>query len=121
MTDIVLNTKTYSGLGINAGVSRYVERSGGVASSFSNLDQSITADGKILRHVTKLKFPVVATAASACSCEGEVLRTTDAILTIRVPQMATAAERKDFGLRLKDLISSPAFQASIENLVQMPG
>lgn len=122
MSNLTLNTKTYSGLGINAGVTKYQERSSGVASGFSNLDQKISFDDKkIIRNVTRLYVPVVAAAASNCTCEGDVLRTTDAILTVRIPQTATAAERLDFVKRLQAMVMTPEFAASISDLVQMPG
>lgn len=115
MSNIVLNTKTYSGSGIQNGVAAFVERSGGIAASFSQLKMSERIDTKIRGKAT-LDLPVVATEATSCSCPGTVLRVADANLQFRMDTTMTTAERTDFADRLKDLVSSAQFRAMIINL-----
>lgn len=120
MANITLNTKTYTGRGVINSLSTYVELSGGIAASFSPLTASMKMDTKS-RVLWKLEVPVVAAEATSCACPGQVLRVSDASIQIRMDLGATVAERTDFALRLKDLVASPEFQASITNLQQPVG
>lgn len=113
---ITLNTKAYGFAGIANAVSTYVERSGGIAAAFSNLSASLRFDTKV-RGVWKLDVPIVATEASSCACPGQVVKLSDVSINFRLDTKLTADERTDFALRVKDLVASPEFQASITNLV----
>lgn len=114
---ITLNTKTYSFAGIANAISTYVDRSGGIASAFSNITSSLRFDTKV-RGQWKLEVPIIVTEASSCACPGDVAKVSDLNLSYRLDKNLTLAERTDFALRVKDLVASPEFQASIINLTQ---
>lgn len=112
---IILNTKTYGFAGIANAIAQFVDRSGGIASSFSNLTSSLRFDTKV-RGQWKLEVPIIAGEAGPCACPGEVVKVSDLNLSFRLDTGLTVAERTDFALRVKDLVASPEFQASIINL-----
>jgi hypothetical protein len=120
---ITLNTKVYNGNGVIAGVSSYTERTAGVAAGFSPVTATVSVgDGTAKSRIRwKLHLPVVATEASACACPGQAIRSSDGDINVRLDPGSTTAERTDFALRLKDLVASPEFQASIINLQQPAG
>lgn len=115
-----LNTKIYNGAGLANGVARYVERSAGVASGFSNLTSSLKIDSKV-RGVIKIDLPEITTESSACACPGDILRMSGVDISIRLDPKAPAATRTDLRLRLKDLIASAQFIAWFDNLEPMTG
>lgn len=117
---ITLNTKAYNFAGLMNGIATYQDRSAGLASGFSALSARVQVTVQNSKsHVSwKLRLPVVNSESSACSCPGDVLRTSIADIVIQLGASATLAERTDFALRLKDLVASPEFQASIINLGQ---
>lgn len=118
---ITLNTKVYNSIGFNAnGQSVYSETSGGVPSSFSYLTDKVSAGtGKSDSGVKwNLSVPVVSTADSECSCAGSVLRTYYGRFDFTLPATSTAAERLDFYNRVKDLVASAQFKASITDMTQ---
>lgn len=121
MSNITLNTKTYTGAGFVNGLVSWIERSAGIASGFSPVRSSLRTDpqkdGKV-RGKWDIEMPIIATESSACSCAGDVLRVADAVISFRLDKGLTLAERTDFALRLKDLVASAQFQASITNLEQ---
>lgn len=116
---ITLNTKVYNWSQFDpSGASRYLETSGSVPSSFSNLTAKVTVTtGKTNRVKWRLAIPVVATADSACGCVGEVIRTTYIDVVADLPATSTLAERQDARLRLKDLIATAQFIASFDTFV----
>lgn len=120
MSNIVLNTKTYNGSGLAAGIASYIERSGGVPSSFSALTGSVRVDTKA-RVTWKLQVPTVATEASACACPGDVMESDDFTISIRMGMRSTDVTRADLLQRLQDLVASSQFEASITNLEQPGG
>lgn len=121
MSNIVLNTKTYSGAGFLNGLVSWIERSGGVAAAFSVVRSSLRIDpekaGKV-RIKWDLDMPIVATESSSCSCAGDVLRKGDFIITGRLDKGLTEAERTDLADRLSDLVQSAQFRAAVINLEQ---
>lgn len=124
MANITLNTKVYSGNGVRNGTASYTERTAGVPAGFSDASLEIqmgSGASARVRIYGKLNLPVIAAEASTCACPGQVLRRADANLNIRIDPTMTAAERTDFGLRLKDWVASPEFQASIASLLLPAG
>lgn len=123
MANIVLNTKTYNGSGVINGIAMYTERSAGVAGGFAPLSASVkVGNGSDKTRIHwKAGLPVVAVEATSCACPGQSLRRADADFNIRMDSAMTLAERTDFALRLKDLVASPEFQASIISLQQPAG
>lgn len=115
MSNIVLNTKTYTGTGLYNGLANWLEQSGGIAASFSRLTQSLVINSMI-RVKTKLVMPVVASESSSCSCEGDVIRTADLDASIRMSPGMTLAERTDFADRVKDYFASAQFRAAVITL-----
>ena len=117
-TALTLNTKTYSPGGMRNNAAIWVERSGGVANSFSTLTQSSKdpGAGPVGRLTSKLVIPIVATVDSTCSCTGATLRSTTINLEVLLPAGGSTAERTDAYLRLKDYIASDAFKLAMQNL-----
>lgn len=118
---ITLNTHVYTFDGFtNQAISQYSDRSGGVPSSFSLLTDKVEsgASNRDTKVRWKLKLPVVAATDSECSCAGSLLREYIADIVITVPPGSTAAERDDLHDRIKDLVVTPQFEASLVNLVQ---
>lgn len=118
---ITLNTKVYNGIGFNPnGQYVFSEKSGGTPSSFSYLTTKDTVGtGKAGSTVKwNLSLPIVATSDGDCACAGDVMRSYYTKIDITVPAGSSAAERADLYLRLKDLIASTQFKASIEDLSQ---
>lgn len=124
MSNLTLNTKTYTGAGLLNGVVSWIERSLGIASGFSavrsslRIDPESQKDGGKIRIKWDLELPVVATEDSSCSCAGEVLRKADVNITIRIDKGYTTAERTDFMERLEDLVQTTQFRASVISLEQ---
>lgn len=113
-----LNTVVYNPDGSQNGVVRWMDRSGGVSSSFSALTQVYSSNSgarKWNRFTFRLDVPVVATASDACACAGALIRDSQFQIDLRLDPNSTVAERTDIGLRLKDLVSSTAFQDAIKN------
>lgn len=120
---IVLNSKTYNFAGFDAnGVSMYKDTSGGVPGGFGHLTCRVTnpaTDKTDTKVQWRLTMPILATADSACSCEGTVLRVyrfEDG--KVSIPAGSLAAERADFATRVKDLMATPQYQSSITSLTQ---
>lgn len=116
---VVLNTKNYSPGGANGSLAHWVERSGGVGSSFSTLDEKYrdpTGKDAVTRIEFDLAFPIVATTDDACACIGTVLRNYTAHLSVWVPATSTLAERTDFLTRIQNLTASAPFVNAVENL-----
>lgn len=122
MSNIVLNTKTYTGTNsfVN-GVVSWIERAAGIAAGFSTLRSSLRMDpareGKV-RVKWDIDMPIVATEDSSCTCTGDVLRSAVADISVRLDKSLTLAERTDFANRLQDLVASAQFRASLINLEQ---
>lgn len=119
---IVLNTKTYSFRGFLApnSISSYLETSGGVPSSFSNLTCKVEDGGSKgnTKVRWKLKVPTVETASSACACPGDVLMDDYVDLVITLSPNTTAAKRTDILTRLQELVLKAEFTASVNSLTQ---
>lgn len=118
---ITLNTKAYAFAGFNANQqSVYKHTGGGLPSSFSYLTTKVnTGTGKADSTARwNLSVPHVAVDASACACPGGVLGTDYIRIETSVSPVTTAGERTDLWTRIRDLVASPEFMASIENLSQ---
>ena len=121
---ITLNAKAYSFAGFNArSMSVYKYTGGGFPSSFSYLTSKVDGEKKVngnrqTRVDWRLSVPRVATEASSCACPGTVLGTDYLSVSADVSSITTGAERTDLWTRLRDLVASPEFKASIEGLTQ---
>lgn len=119
---ITINTKPYSYSGMDSDQkSVYFNRPAGAASGWSRLLAKVTTaltKGGTSKVEWKLKVPVIADAASACSCPGETLRESTVTISIVASNTATSAELLDIALRIKDLAASTEFQSSVSSLIQ---
>lgn len=117
---LTLNTKVYSFTGLANRIATYFNRPAGPASGWSELTATCTrGDTKTLlksRARWKLSVPVVASETTAAYVVGDVLRVSDVDIIARSEAVATSAELADLYLRIKDLVASPEFKASIESL-----
>lgn len=121
MGNLTLNGKTYAASGHTSdGKTLWVERSSGVVSGFSPLTARVrTGTGQQKTRVNwVLKVPTVASAASACSCEGDVLTERYFNIEYVADAKTTAAERTDDQLRLAGLIATADFVNSVKDLIQ---
>lgn len=121
MSNLTLNTKTYSGAGFINGLVSWIERSGGIAAAFSTVVSSLRIDpeskGKV-RIKWTMDMPIVAAEATSCACPGEVVRNADVTIQVRIDKGFTTAERTDFMERLEDLVQTTQFRASVISLEQ---
>lgn len=118
---LTLNTKTYTFMSDTQGVITWLETSGGVPTGFSSATATIRSPNKAgspYRAEWRLDLPVVATADSACSCTGTVLRDEAVRVVVEIPDSGTTSERTDFALRLKDLVASSQFQTMLISLTR---
>lgn len=118
---ITLNAKAYNWAGFNANSqSVYKYTGGGLPSSFSYLTSKVNTGVGAKESVARwnLSIPHVATEASACACPGAVLGTDYVQFQVQISPVTTAAERTDLWTRIRDLVASPEFKASIEGLTQ---
>lgn len=116
---VTLNTVVYSPTGSRNGIVGWMNRSGGVAGSFSPLTQGFvenTGARKLTKLTYRISIPVVATASDQCACIGSVIRTSSAQIDFWVDPNATLAERTDLYLRVKDLAASSLLLGAVENL-----
>lgn len=117
--NVTLNSVVYVPTGIKGGILGWVNRADGTPGAFSPLTESLTPPsptGKVFNATFKVSVPIVATADTACSCAGTVLRFGEAIVTFLLPNTSTTAERTDLYLRLKDLVASSIMTDAVENL-----
>lgn len=116
---VTLNTVVYSPSGSEKGIVKWMNRSGGVAGSFSPLTQGFVSNSGA-RKLTKVTFrvdvPVVATTSDSCACVGSVIRDSSAQIDFWVDPNATAAERLDLFNRVKDLAASTLVQSAVSDL-----
>lgn len=116
---VTLNTKVYNPAGSDKGIVKWVDRSGGVGTSFSPLTQGYL-ENQTSRKLTKISFrveiPVIATTDSDCSCSGTVLRTSSAQVEFWIAPDSTLAERTDLYQRVKDLVATTLVSGAVENL-----
>lgn len=121
MSNIVLNSKTYAGIGFNQnGQSVFKESSAGIPSGFSYLTDKVnTGTGKSDTSVKwNLSVPVIATEDTDCSCAGDTLRTSYIRIEVSVGAGSSAAERTDLLARIRDLVGTTQFGGSITALDQ---
>lgn len=118
MSNIVLNTKTYTGTtGTVNGVASWVERSLGIAKLFGLVKSSLRITDKIRGRWDLIQqFPQPEGAPVCCGPDED--RMADAILSFRLHPTLTLAERTDFADRLQDLVATAQFRASIISLEQ---
>lgn len=123
VANVVLNTKTYAYSSDQAGIITWLDKSGGIPTGFQKLTAKITDSQTVdtpIRISWQLYKPVVAAVDSACTCTGEVLRTSSCRILIEESANGTSAERTDLGLSIKDLAADTQFQAMVTALTR-PG
>lgn len=117
---LTLNTVVYAPRGTSNGVSMWAKPDDtGMGGSTSVVSQSLrgpleTGDS---RARVVLRSPILATVDTACACAGQNIGTLDFDGTVKVPALATAAQRADFRKRVKDYFASTEFTDMIDNLV----
>jgi hypothetical protein len=114
---LTLNTKVYPFAGIVGGIASYVYRGLGLAALFSTASIQVRFD-TMSRVQAKLKVVNPVPEDSGCCVTDPVAGFSEADIKIRISPNATAAERTDFALRLKDFVGTTEFQSAITNLEQ---
>ncbi len=123
IANLTLNTVTYTYASDVAGVITWLATAGGIPTGFSPVTLALRNPAKFgspYRLDLRMALPVVATADSACSCTGAVLRSENVRIIAEIPDSGTTAERTDFGLRVKDLVANAQVQAALASLTR-PG
>lgn len=123
---LTLNTKVYNYRNTANNVTTYAEDSGQFVGGFS-LVTAQTALGVPKRGnrpaqrsktIWKLSLPVLADDDTACACAGDVLGSVDFFVEIRSDVVIPKTMLTDGRLRLKDLIATNEFIASVDNHTQ---
>lgn len=122
MSNLVLNTLTYVGDGIANGISRFTERSLGIAKYFKAVTGSVgqATSGRISVKF-KLVYPYPDAVPESCPCDGE-LPFTDTIVNLdfRFDGRTDTAYRTAVYLAVKDLVATTQFQSGVKDLVLVP-
>lgn len=118
-TALTLNAVVYGPRGTQNGVTSWV-KSGDtpMGGSTSNVSQSLRgplSDGEHRVRVV-LRSPITATVDSPCACAGTPLGLLEFDGVMKLPSMATPAQRQDFRKRIKDYFASAEFTALLDNL-----
>lgn len=116
--NVTLNSVVYTPGGTNNGVAKWTNRSGGFGTSFSNILEKFVTPAKspVVRIEFDLDVPIVATEDSACSCAGDLLRTSTVKISVWVPAASTSAERLDLLTRIQNLVAATPFTDAVHNL-----
>lgn len=118
---ITLNTKVYAFAGFNNNQqSVYRNTDAAFPSGFSYLTAKVNVGTGTKDSNSKwnLSLPHIATSSSACSCEGSVLGTDYIQVDSKFSAATSAADRLDAWTRLRDLVASAEFKATITGLTQ---
>jgi hypothetical protein len=117
--NVTLNTKVYNPSTIEKGMTKWLERSGGVPNSFGVLALSVTppsSGAKNYRAYTRMVTPVVKGEDSSCGCAGDFLRQIGFEVNATFAPGSTLAERTDAYLRFAAWVSHANFIAAFQNL-----
>lgn len=119
MSNIVLDALTFVGEGLLNGISRFVERSAGIARYFRALTSSVNYN-KTSERVNvkwKLVLPFPSAPEEECPCDGAVpFADTIVNIDIRVDGRASLAYREDIVDMIQSLVATTQFTGSIETL-----
>lgn len=117
MSDIVLNTKTYTGGSVVNGLMQWTERSLGLSGLFSWVRSQLRSTDRARPRWT-LHLPFETPEGAPVCCGPNEFRSADADISIRLDHTLSTAERTDFADRLQALVASAQFRASIIQLEQ---
>lgn len=118
---MILNGKTYSFAGFNNnGQSVFRNTDADYPSGISFLTSKVNTPTGAKDTAAKwnLSIPHIATASSACSCEGSVLGTDYFSIEGKFSAATSAAGRLDAYERLKSLVATDEFKATFIGLTQ---
>lgn len=119
MSTIVLDTLSYVGEGLLNGVSRFVERSAGVARYFRNLTNSVNYNKTSEKATVKWKLvlPYPATVPAVPLGVGEIPYSDTIVnIDIRVDGRAPLLYREDIVDAIQSLVLLSQFTGSVESL-----
>lgn len=122
MSNIVLNTLTYVGDGIANGISRFTERTAGIAKYFKAVTGSVgqATSGRISVK-WKLVYPFPEAAPESCPCDGEIPYSDTIVnLDFRFDGRTDTAYRTAVYLAVKDLIATAPVGSAVKDLVLVP-
>lgn len=123
---LTLNLKEYTYRQNTAGVSTYINSASNTVNGFSSLTATTTIGKPALgnrpasrsKTMWKLSLPVLAEDDSACGCTGEVIGTCDWLVEVRSDVRVPTSVLADGRLRMKDLIATSEFIASVDSHTQ---
>ena len=118
-TALTLNAVAYGPRGTSNGVTLWAKPGdtalGGSTSTVSQSLRGPLESGDSRARIV-LRSPITATEASACACPGQTIGSLDFDGTIKLPSLASGAQRADFRKRVKDYFASAEFAALVDNL-----
>lgn len=117
--NLTLNSKVYEAQDIPGGTARWVEKSGGVGTSFSPLTLKVAPPAAGVRNYrvdSKLIVPVVSLTDTALGPAGTFLHQIVVNTSVTVSNASTAAERTDAYERFKAFVATTAFKDAFEDL-----
>lgn len=117
--NVTLNAVVYTPSGVDQkGTAKWTNRTSGFGNGFSVISESVVtpSTGSVTKELFTLNIPIVATVDGACSCAGDLLRTSTVQISVWIPNSSTAAERLDLWTRIRDLVASAPFVNGVENL-----
>lgn len=117
--NVTLNAVVYTPSGVDQkGTAKWTNRSAGFGNGFSVISESVVtpSTGSVTKELFTLNIPIVATVDGACSCAGDLLRTSTVQISVWIPNSSTAAERLDLWTRIRDLVASTPFVNGVQNL-----
>lgn len=114
--NITLNTKVYTPRGTESGISSWaLSGDATFGGAQSRLTESVrdVISSSLTRSKFMLYVPKAAEADSSCACQGAILGTGKAEVTVDVPVAFTAAERQDFCDRIQALVADAIFDKAV--------
>lgn len=121
MSNITLDGVVYAGIGYNdLRQSAWVDKSGGVPSSFSYLTMKANLGTGSAKSTAKvnLSIPVIAEEATACACPGDILDVDRVHIEVTFGKGAGAARREHVRKAIQSLATDAVFIDLVDNLTQ---
>lgn len=117
---LTLNSKVFTFSGYIGGrIAQFLNRDSGLAAGFLSATAAVDAPqtkGLPFKVRWKVKLPTIE-EASTCACPSGVVNESFVDIVATLPAGASLAERTALAVSIKDLASTPEFQASIVSLI----
>lgn len=120
MSNIVLSSLTYTGLGfLKDGIAQFIERSAGIVSYFKTITSRVSYGPSRITAAIKLEKPVHIDPTEGC-CTATDLTPTIVDIVVRYDKMLPATYRTATLQDIKDLVLTSQFSDLVTTLVVTP-